>query len=87
MRRMPWRVAVYYWETGDERVLPLMQALSKFFCGEKEVHLFFGMRCFCHLMHQSGYFEQCCGHFSEECGFRSRDGLPCAAVRWGALIG
>lgn len=33
---MPWRVAVYYWETGDKRVLPLMQALAKFFTGEKE---------------------------------------------------
>ena len=36
LRRMPWRVAVYYWETGDKRVLPLMQALAKFFTGEKE---------------------------------------------------
>ena len=36
-RRMPWRVAVYYWESGDMRVLPLMNALAAFFLSEKQV--------------------------------------------------
>ena len=35
--RMPWRVAVYYWESGDVRVLPLMNALAAFFLSEKQV--------------------------------------------------
>ncbi len=35
-RRMPWRVAVYFWETGDKRVLPLMHTLAKFFNGQKQ---------------------------------------------------
>ncbi len=35
-RRMPWRVAVYLWETGDKRVLPLMHTLAKFFNGQKQ---------------------------------------------------
>ena len=34
---MPWRVAVYYWESGDPRVLPLMNALAAFFLKEKQV--------------------------------------------------
>lgn len=34
---MPWRVAIYYWESGDARVLPLMTALAAFFLNEKQV--------------------------------------------------
>ena len=34
LHRLPWRVAMWYKQTGDERVLPLIQAQQKFFEGQ-----------------------------------------------------
>jgi hypothetical protein len=37
MRRVPWRLAAYFLDTGDERVKPALQALAAFFEGQAEV--------------------------------------------------
>ena len=34
---MPWRLAVYFWETADNRVLPVMRAQVGFFERQKQV--------------------------------------------------
>ena len=33
--RAPWRLAVYYLQSRDERILPLLQAQLRFFEGQK----------------------------------------------------
>ena len=40
--RMPWRLAVYFWETADRRVLPVMRAQVGFF--ERQEQLSAGYR-------------------------------------------
>ena len=39
---MPWRLAVYFWETADNRVLPVMRAQVGFF--ERQEQLLAGYR-------------------------------------------